>query len=270
MKKKVLYKYLIMFGLFLFLTALVPFLPGSTVTVQAADTGKEKSDGSRLNVSKISIAKGQTYTLRTYNVGEKATIYFKSGDEEIASVKDDGLISAKKVGTTVITVTIKDGSVSTSLTCDVLVGPAAVSVKWTQSIVFLSVDSISQLDVIRKPNNTVEDAKLTSMNSDIVSITPGGRASAKAYGYAELRAYINDTDSNGLQKYDSCGVIVTSLDNVSKLEDYFNEHTELNQISNKDLLSALDKFFNSEYDQTSSTDLINSLNRYLTTKFTFK
>jgi hypothetical protein len=254
-----------MFGLFLFFFAAAPLV--SVKTALAAETGEKKSEAYRLNVYSIVLAKGQTYTLRTYNVGEKATIYFKSGDEEIASVSDDGLISAKKVGSTAITVTIKDGSDVTSLSCDVSVGPAAVSVKWTQSIVILGIDSINQLNVILKPSNTVENAKFTSLNSDIVSVTPRGRASAKNYGYAELRAYINDTNSDGSQKYDSCGIIVTSSDNVSKLSDYFNEHTELNQISKDDLLSALDKFFNKEFDQTSSSNLISSLDRYLNNTF---
>jgi hypothetical protein len=265
MKNKLLHKGFILFGLFLFFSVLVPFLPSSVATAMA-DTGKDKIEACRLNVSYLVLAKDTTFPLKTYNLSEDAKISFKSDDEEIASINGDGLISAKKVGTTVITATIKQGSDSTPLTCDLTVGPAAISVKWTQSIVILSLDSTETLNVILKPSNTVEDAKLTSLNSDIVSVTPGGRASAKSYGYAELRAYIKNS---GSPRYDACGVIVTSAENVSKLEDYFSEHTELDQILKEDLCSALDQFFNKEFDQTSSSNLITNLDRYLNDTFTF-
>ncbi len=266
MKKNLIRKCLITLGLLLFFTVLMPSIPNFTVKA-LADTGSKKSDNYRLSLSSTTIAKGQTRTLRVYNVGEKARIDFKSGDKEIASVNDDGVISANKVGDTEITATIKEGSDSTSLTCNVTVGPAAVSVRLTQSIVIIGLDSVESLDVILKPGNTVEDAKYTSLNSTVASVTPGGRVTAKSYGLAEIRAYIAATDSDGSQKYDSCAVIVTSNDDVSKLDKYFNEHTELNSISNSKLQNALDQFFNKTYDQSSSSNLISSLNRYLHKEF---
>lgn len=258
MKNNFINKCLMLFGLFLFSFILMP-----SVAAQA-DTSKEK----QLNVSNVILAKGTTFPLRTYNVGDNAKTTYKSGDEGIASVNEDGVISARQVGDTDITVTIKVGSDSTILTCHVLVGPAAVSVKLTQSLVILSVDNTTTLNVILKPSNTVENAKFSSVTPEIVSVTPGGRASAKAYGFAELRAYINDTGSDGSQKYDSCGVIVTSDDNVSKLQDYFSQHTELDNIPEADLFAALNQFFNKEYDQsTSSSNLVSKLNSFLKDKF---
>lgn len=267
MKKKLLFKCLITLSLFVSLPVLtpIPFLP--TVKAEAAETTKDKSDIYRLNVTSITLAKGKTQALKTYYVGEKATTYFKSADDEVASVNGDGVISANKVGTTAITVTIKEGSDSTSLTCDVTVGPAAVSVKWTQSIVVISKNSVDTLKVILKPSNTVEDVMFTSRNSSIVSITQGGRISAKNLGLAELRAYIDATESNGSQKYDSCTVIVVNEDNVAKLEKYFSEHTELDKVPEEDLVNALGKFFNEEFDQSTSSSLVSSLDRYLNKVF---
>lgn len=262
MKNKLLSKCFIMLGLLLCFSVLMPFLPGGLATAKAEETGKGK-----LNVSSVALVKDTTFTLRTYNVSANAKIKFKSGDAEIASVNTEGIITAKNVGNTTITVTIKEGQASTSLTCDVTVGPAAISVKWTKSIVILGLGDTVTLSVITKPSNSPENALFTSLQSDTVSITAGGRASAKTYGYAELRAYIGSTGSDGSQKYDSCGVIVTSSDNTSKLEDFFSQHTELNQVSSDDLNTALDKFFNKEFDQTTSTNLISSLTRYLNDTF---
>ena len=267
MKMKMLHKYIIAFGLTLFLSVLIPVFADNTVNAQAAETGKDNSDTYRLCFDSVTLPKGATRTLKVYNAGE-AKIYFKSNDDEIASVNSDGKISANKVGETAITVTIKDGSDPKSLNCDVTVGPAAVSVKWTKSIVFMSIDSVDALKVLLKPSNTVEDAKFTSMNSSVVSITPGGRISAKNYGFAELRAYIDATNADGSQKYDSCSVIVTSEANVPKLEKYFSDHPELYSIPEEDLRAVLSKFFNEVYDP--STSLIGSLNRYLNNYFDFK
>lgn len=267
MKIKILRKCLIMLGLLLFFSVFMPLLPFQSATVQAAETVKDKSELYRLSLNNVTIAKGKTQILRTYNVGENAKIYFKSSDEEIASVSNDGVITAKKVGVTVITVTIKDGADLSSLTCNVTVGPAAVSVKCTQSIIVMAVDSVDFLKVILKPSNTVETAKFTSLNSSVASISPGGRISAKSYGLTEVKAYIDDIGSDGLQKYDSCTVIVTSEENVTKLENYFSEHPELDQIPEEALMVALDQFFNQEFDQTSSSTLINSLDRYLSNLF---
>lgn len=265
MKIKLIRNCLITLGLLLFFVVSTP-----TATAQAQSGTGKKSDDYQLSLTNVTLAKGQTRTLKVYNLGEKARIDFKSGDKEIASVNDDGEISANNVGDTVITAIIKKGSDTTSLHCNVTVGAAAVSVKFPHSIIVMGVDSTDLLDVILKPSNTVEDAKFASLNSSVASVTPGGRVTAKSYGFAEVRAYIDATESNGSQKYDSCAVIVTDKDNVAKLDKYLSDKSELDGISDNDLLNALDRFFNKEFDQSSSSNLISSLNRYLNNVFDLK
>jgi hypothetical protein len=267
MKKNFLGKCFITLGLLLFFTLLVPCLPVFTVTAQASSSEKDKSDNYRLNLKSVFIAKGKSFTLKAYNVGDNAKVHFKSDDEEIASVNGDGVVIANKLGTTNINVIIKDGSDSTNLTCEVNVGPPAVSVKWTQSRVIIGLDNSDTLKVILKPSNTAEDARFSSKKDEIVSISPGGRITANKYGLTYLFAVIDETDSDGRQKYDTCAVIVVSQDNVSQLEDYFREHTELNRISEADLNSALYKYFNDEPDRASSSNLVSNLNRYLDKEF---
>jgi hypothetical protein len=262
MNKKFLCKCFITLGLLLFFTVSLPYLPGSQASAQTTVTDKGKSDAYKLNLTDIILAKGKQISLKTYNVGDNAKIGFKSDDQEIASVSDSGVVTACKVGETLITVVIKDGTNATSLSCKVIVGPTAISVKWTQKLVILGINNVDSLNVILKPSNTAEDAKFSSSTPDIVSIRPGGHITANAYGLVSLKAEIDATEADGTKKCDYCTVIVTTENNVSKLETYFSEHTELNKVPEADLLKELSNFFNKEGDPASSS-LITNLDKYL-------
>lgn len=224
------------------------------------------------------MVKGKTFTLKAYdlktnNLNETAKISFKSDNDEIASVSEDGIITGNKVGNAVITVAIKDGTLTTTLTCDVTVGPPAVSIKWTKSRIILGLDNVDYLNYIIKPYNTAESPRLSSHDSSIVSISTGARITAKKFGFTYLFAEINDMNPDGSRKFAVCYVIVTSSDNVSLLNTYFNEHPELNFISEAELSKALDNFFNGKTESfagetdTNKADLISSLNTYLDDKF---
>lgn len=273
MKKK-LFKYcLTTLGLLLFFSIIVPFTSWNTATAYAGVIVKEKNEDYRLNLKSVTLVKGKTFTLKAYNLSETAKISFKSDNDEIASVSEDGIITANKVGTAVITVAIKEGTSPTSLTCDVTVGPPAVSIKWTKSRIILSLDNVDYLNYIIKPFNTAEAARFSSRDSSIVTISTGARITAKKLGFTYLFAEINDTNSDGSRKFAVCSVIVTTSDNVSLLNTYFNEHSELNLIPETDLTKALEDFFNGsteaftgETDENKTT-LISTLNSYLDNKF---
>jgi hypothetical protein len=269
MYKRFLHKCFITLGLALFLTVMIPFAPGDISVAKASEVGKEKTEDYRLNLKSITLVKGKSFTLKVYNLSENASVTFKSADQEIASTNNDGTITASKVGTTVVTATIKDGASSSSLTCDVTVGPPAISVKWTQSRVILGIDNVDTLRVILKPSNTAEAARFSSYDSSIVTISSGARITAKKYGLTYLFAQIGD-ETDGSYKFSTCYVIVTSKDNAPLLDTYFNEHPWLNLISEDDLVDVLDTFFNKEFDQTTSASLINSLDRYLNDNFDIK
>jgi hypothetical protein len=268
MKNYLFRKCFLSFGLFLILSLLISFSNLNVTTVQAASTnGIEKSDDYRLNLKSVSIVKGKTFALKVYNVNENAKVTFKSGDAEVASVSDDGVITANKIGNTAVTVTIKAGTQTSTLTCDVTVGPPAFSVKLTRSRLVIGLDKSDFLNVILKPTNTVEYARFSSYDYNIASVSIGGRVTGKQLGLTYLFAVIDATDSDGSQKYSRCTVIVTSSDNAPLLETYFADHPELDLIAQDQLDTALNNFFNVKYDASSSTSLVGSLNRYLDDKF---
>ena len=274
MKRKRLYQRFIIFGLLLFFTALMPFTSWNTATAYASEIEKEVTESYRLNVKSVTLVKDKSYALKVYNLDDNSTVSFKSDDTEIASVSEDGLITANKVGETVVTVTIKNGLPKEDLLCAVTVGPAAISVKWTKSKIFIGVNQDDILKVILKPDNTTEAAKFSSYDASIASISSGGRLSARKIGMTYLFAEINATNLDGTRKFAVCTVFVTNTDDAPLLESYFNEHTELNRIPYFELLNALGEFFNSgsaamavSSTDTSESDLITALDSYLEDTF---
>lgn len=271
MNKKLIRKCFITLGLLLFFTLLVPFLPLGNQAAKAASIDKEKSYDYKLNVKSTILVKGKTYQLRVYNLLENTKVSFKSDDSEIANVADDGTVTANKVGVTNITVTMKDGTDSTYLTCEITVGPPAFSVKITRSRIILGLDKTDLLRVILKPSNTAEDASFSSKNPAIASVSSiGGRVTANGLGLTYLFAKID-------VKYAYCTVIVTSPDNAPLLEEYFNNHSELDMIPESDLLNALELFFNGKSDVTptiapkaDSASLVDTLNQALESEFNLK
>lgn len=262
MKQIFFKKCLITLGFLFIFTLLSPI-----TQAKALSHNDTKSEEYRLNVNSITLVKGRTFSLKVYNISEHAKLAFKSNDTEIASVSEDGVITANKVGDAIITVTVKDGSAPiSSLECAVTVGLPAFSVKLTRSLIVIGLDKTDFLNVILKPSNTVESAKFSSNDSSIVSVSTGGRITAKKVGLTYVFAEIDALGADGRPKYSSCAVIVTSQSDAPLLEEYFTDHPELGSINEDDLTKALDEYFNSNYDP-SSTSFISNLDQFLNEKF---
>lgn len=236
-------KYFISFGLLFLFSLFTPYIFNVNIA-QATVIEKEKNDEYKLNLKNITLVKGKTFALKVYNLKDNVKVSYKSADPETASVNDDGLITANKVGTTTITVTIKDGTVPTTLTTDVTVGPPAFSVKLTRSKIILGLNDADSVNVIMKPSNTTELPLFSSHNEAIAYVTSGGRISAKSLGLTYIFAAIDAKNNDGTSKFAYCTVIVTSTENVAPLKNYFDEHPELNLIPEEELRIALEEFFN--------------------------
>ena len=189
----------ILFGL-ICLTMLIP-LPGAYNTVKAASnvsissvSTEEKQTEIKLNVKKKSLVTDTSYTLVLYNLNDAYKVTFKSSDNDIASVDKEGVVTALKVGDAVITVTVKDGNKTIqTLTCDITVGVPAVKISFDKPSITLVVGKSSLLEPIISPNNTVEEAKFSSMDTSIATVSSSGRITAKSAG----TTYIFGTLANG-------------------------------------------------------------------------
>lgn len=267
MNKKSICKCFITFGLLLFFTVLLPFTSYDVATAKAANLGtdKEKTDSYTI-VKSVTLVKGKSYTLSVFNLGEKAKLSFKSNDSEVASVSNDGKITANNVGSAVVTVIIREGGTKTTLTCDVIVGPPAISVKWTKERVILGLNSEVIQKVIIKPDNSPEGATFFSNDETIATVSSGGRINAKKIGMTYVFAEISPS-ADGTRRYTTCAVYVTNPSDTTALENYLNL-PEFGRVSSSDLYKALNDFFSSgsaaaavSADGTST--LINDLDKYL-------
>lgn len=158
----------------------------------------------KLNATEVSLVTDDTFNLKVFNLTENQKVHFKSDDDSIASVSTLGAISALKVGETTITVTLKEKSVKEDkvFKCKVYVGPPAISIRLTLSEVTLEVGKRKTLQVILKPNTTAETGMFTSLDSDIATVSAGGKILAKKVG----KTVIVSSIANG--RYDICIVNV--------------------------------------------------------------
>ncbi|RDU22785.1 Ig-like domain-containing protein [Anaerosacchariphilus polymeriproducens] len=99
-------------------------MPDYDVVVAAKVRDTVKVSKIKLNKTKATIRKGKNFTLRTSirpsNADNKGVTY-KSSNQRVATVSQSGVITAKRYGTTTITVISKDGSRKRA-TCRITVG----------------------------------------------------------------------------------------------------------------------------------------------------
>lgn len=166
----------------------------------------------KLNVKTKALVKDTKYTLKVYNLSGNQKASFKSSDSSIASVDEEGVVCGIANGTAVITVTVKDGlKTVASLTCEVTVGPPAISVKWTKSEIVLAVGKRMTLKTILLPYNTAEAVKFYSSDTEIATVTSTGKITAKSEGDTYVFAMID----NG--KFDFCKVTVVDQDTYDQM-----------------------------------------------------
>ncbi len=173
-------------GMLFFLAAGICFLRPET-------TLAEEKIRVKLNVEAQSVVKGTTFDIRVYNLADNQSVTFKSSQPGIASVNSMGIVTAKSIGTTVITVAVKEGFKTVeTLQCNITVGPPAVSIKFSLPEYVLVEGQKATLERIILPMNTVEAPKFSSYDKDIATVSAGGRVTAKSAGSTYIFAQLNN------------------------------------------------------------------------------
>lgn len=180
-----------MFFIILFFT----FILSSAVLTQSA-TGSCAPKKVKLNVKKLTLAKGSTYTLRTYNMKRKQTVRFVSDNEAVVSVtpqkprSKSAEINAVGTGSTVVRASIYSakGKLTRTLKTKIQVTPFAISIKFTHRKVKLNVDESMKLSVIIKPSTSQEIPLYETSDPDVVTINSKGVITAVAPGEAIVKA----------------------------------------------------------------------------------
>lgn len=192
----------------------------ATITVKTNDgaktatcqvTVKSKAipvTGISLNKTTMSLAAGESESLYATITPSNATdksVSWTSSNTEIATVSSSGHVTAKAVGSAVITATTTDGG--KKATCSVTVLPVAVTdiTLNKSSLSMLENDSETLIATIIPSNATNKAVSWSSSNSAVASVNANGLVLAKAAG----NAVITVTSVDG-QKTASCSVSVQS------------------------------------------------------------
>lgn len=148
---------------------------GNNSTV-APDTAKAE-----LNISKLTMGKGEKVTLKVLNTTGKVT--FKSSKTKVATVASNGKITAKKKGSATITATLADG---TTLNCKVTVKNAPKKITLKKSKASLKKGKTTKIKV-KFPSGTAS-YKLTykSNKKSIATVDATGKVTAKKKGSATI------------------------------------------------------------------------------------
>jgi len=139
----------------------------------------------KLNMKKLNMTVGSTFSLRVYNAKRKQKITFTSSKPSIATVKTEtqnaryASVSALAIGSSVITVTVKKGKkVVRNLKCRVRVSPNAVSIKFMKNQVSVPLSQRTRLETIIKPNTSAErpvfeSSAIVNSRGVVMGVSPG-------------------------------------------------------------------------------------------------
>ena len=145
--------------------------------------------------SQLSLNVGDTYTFSPIitESGATTTLSWKSSKPDVATITDEGVLTANGVGTTEINCTASNG---VSAQCVVTVNPVQVtSITLNMTNAVLSIGDQLQLTATVAPNNASDKSLMwISSKPDVATITDKGLITANAVGTTE----INCTASNGV------------------------------------------------------------------------
>ena len=182
-----------------------------TVAVKASTVSVT---GVSINPSSLTLQVGKTATLSVEVAPSNASnksVTWSSGNTSVASVSSDGVVTAKKVGTTTITVKTADGG--KTATCSVTVQSATVAVTGvnvSQTQLTLNEGESFKLGASVTPTNaTNQSVSWSSSNTAVATVSSDGTVTAKVAGSARIIATSSD---GGRTAY--CSVLVVSK-NVS-------------------------------------------------------
>ena len=243
-----LVKMVSLFGLSLMIVLLSPVVTSTTVHAGTVLTKEDESISAvKLNVQEKSMVTGSTFNLRVYNLTEDQKVSYKSSDAKVVSVTKQGELTAIESGTATITVTVKDNNSGTSsyLTCDITVGPPAVSITLSQEELSLAVGEKTSLKAILKPKTTGEIEAYYSLDPEIATVSARGKVTAKAVGETVIYAEI----ANG--KFAKCVITVTE---VPAEEETTEESSDRESGSETDTANEADKESTTTTDSAKSGD----------------
>lgn len=193
------------------------------VIASIVNTPAELSAASRmpkLNVRTLYITKASAYKLRVYNTLDNYKVLFESKDNSIVGIsKAKGNIcrvKPKASGNTTISAYVydSDDELISTLTCKVIVSPAAASVKFNKKRYMITEGSSKKIKAIIKPNISNEMPLYSSDNPEIATVSSNGTVTAVSAGQTTIRASISNGRSSSYIL-----IVARSIDNTTPQPD---------------------------------------------------
>ena len=133
------------------------------------------------------------YYIYPYNTTDPAPVMFRSEDETLASVSEDGVITAFYPGT--VNVWISKGDLQESIPVTVTAPLKGISLDKTREQIYK--DSSVQLHVIYEPEYTTSDKTVqwTSSNDKVAAVDETGCVTALSAGVAEITARVGEYEA---------------------------------------------------------------------------
>ena len=161
-----------------------------------------------LSQASVSINKGNTYTIYATVLPSNATnktLTWTSSNTSIATVDQNGKVTAKSAGTATITATATDGS-NANASCLVTITIPVNSIVLSQTYVSINQGETLTLSTTVYPANaTNKSIEWSSSNTSIATVDQNGKVTAKSAGTATITA--TAADGSGITA--SCQVSVT-------------------------------------------------------------
>lgn len=163
--------------------------------------------GVQMNQTAAAMKVGQTFQLNATVSPADASqeVAWASSNTSVATVNENGLVTALNIGDATITATTKDGT-NLSASCAVSVVPEfAGGISLNQSSVVLHFGESSQLMATINPSDASQEVTWTSSDSSVVDVDDDGLLFANGLGSATVTAATTD----GTNLTATCSVVVT-------------------------------------------------------------
>lgn len=155
---------------------------------------KQAVTGVSLNMPILNISLGETTKL-TANIFPHTSynkdVTWTSSDNSVATVDSNGIVTARSVGSTTITVTTKDGNFKDSTVVNVIKSESSNSIYLKVDNKELYVGEVEEAVVVVSPDaSLISDVVYSSTNSSVAAIDSNGKITAKKVGKTTITARI--------------------------------------------------------------------------------
>ena len=163
------------------------------VPLEGIELNKETTEILRRQEEKLQVA------LNPEDATYEGSLIWTSSDETVATVDENGVITAVKAGTAVITVKAIEGENEFTDTCTVTVKEIPLnSITINMPDFELGIGETQQLGIFIEPEDTTDDLNLewSSSNPEIVSVDEKGLVTAISEGIATITVKSGDKESS--------------------------------------------------------------------------